>query len=858
MKKSVLTLMLVLTVVFSLFNVVTVSAASEILTDSVSGVSYIDRADGTGFYDIVLDSYFNVDTIGAVGDKVDPDAWYGYDGKNYRISSTNEYTTFSGRTFSNNNWKNSLDSTRNFKFRFNTETLVGGVNDAIAVTSESPVTVKLLPGYSNIIKIAVSNIGGGKNFKVKVNYKDGTSAEFAKTLTGSIDSNEYKGTYYKSQDADMRAFSSTFDNAITPVKIETDTDGNVVADESGKAALVSGTEKSTARYGWRGYEVVTNNLKEIQSVSLSSSDASYPIRVYAIAQDNIVSTVNKLLSDINSASETDMPGIIKELNDAGLLRLSTTGYEKFYKMSPDFKKAVSTRLIELKPAQGGFANMEAAVTAYDTAMTDGILTYLNQATENNITNVLTEIGEIGVIDINQYKYLDDNAKTIIGNAVLSAKGEGFTNTDSVSSAVSAKMPDAIIAYANGITTDTADEVLTNLGLMNVVDTSEYVILDEEAKAVVGEYITEHITESAFGTTGDIVKVFNSAVPLGVVAYVNSVTHDNAGTVIEGLNTAGILADSDIDFGKYTALSDELKTQVNTKFVDVISESPVADYEGIKSAYTQAMNIAYISAIIEPSNYAIVHTQTKNGTYGYGSYHDKSLGKNTTGSLMKTYVNKWEVKDFRKYNYANLYSKATITEFYLPLKPALTDIGMTYSIAYEQNDNHAGFDVTFSPVKMTPDTSPAVYASTYTDNSGTEIVSDTHEKFTQWNKFLDDNTWTTAASNVQSGFSNIDITSKALEPFKTAESDYIIIRTGGASIYDGWRVKSIPKMKLVYNAEAVMSYINDASVSSDKKIGVLGVSGLLQSSSYGHGGYTGLTPTAKANLEAEITSVFFRG
>lgn len=849
MSKKIISLMLVLTVVFSLFNVVTVNAASEVLTDETSGVSYVDRGDGTNFYDIVLDSYFNVDTIGAAGDKVNSETWYGYDGTNgyakgYGISSTNEYTTFSGRTYDSGSWAKSLDSSRDFKFRFNLETLSGGVSDAIAVTASEPVTVKLLPGYSNIIKIAVSNVGGGKNFKVKLNYADGTSAENAKTLSGSVHSNEYKGTYYKNQDEPMRAFSSKFATAITPVKIGTD--------ENGVSSLVTGTKISTARYGWRGYEVVINNIKKIESVTLSSSDAAYPIRVYAIAQDSITSAVEGLVSAINIAQVEDVPGVIKSLNDAGLLTYSETGYEKFENMSPDFKKAISTKLIELRP-EAGFADIGKVVAAYDTAMTDGILTYVNQATENNIIAVLDDIGEIGVIDASQYKYLDNEAKALVGAAVLEARGEGFLSMNAVSEAVLAAMPDTILAYANAITVDTADEVLTNLGLMKVTDTAEYVILDTEARAVTGDIIVELVDETPFTTSAEIVKAFDEAVAAGVVSYVNSTTEENAGAVIDGLGSSGILSDSDVAFDKYTALSDELKAQVNAEFYGIVSAQPVADYEGIKSAYKEAMNIAYISAIIEPSNFAVVHKQITSDKYGYGSYHDKTLGKNTTGSLMKTYVNKWEVKDFRGYNYANLYSKATLTEFYLPLKSAITDIKMNYAIAAEQNSNQTGFDVSFSPVKMTPDTTPAVYAATYTNSEGEEIVSETNEQFMAWYNFLADTAWTAAKSNIQSDYANIDITSKAVEPLKASESDYIIIRAGGASIYDGWRVKSVPKMKLVYDASAIMSYINDTSVASDAKIETLGVSGLLQGSTYGHGGFKGLTAVAQESIAAEITA-----
>jgi len=214
-----------------------------------------------------------------------------------------------------------------------------------------------------------------------------------------------------------------------------------------------------------------------------------------------------------------------------------------------------------------------------------------------------------------------------------------------------------------------------------------------------------------------------------------------------------------------------------------------------------------------------------------------------------------MKDFRGYNYMNLYSKALLTEFYLPLKDAVTDISMNYNVAYEQNDNHTGFYVYTAPVKFDLDTSPAVYQGSYGD-----VASDTNEQFVNWYNFLNDTTWTTVASKVQTGWTDIDITANALTPFKESDSDYLMVRAGGSStsIYDGWRLTNVPKMKLIYDASAILTYINNTAVTGAEKIDALGASGVLSGSNYGYDGYKGLTAEAQKAVTDEIDSIVSNG
>ncbi len=336
----------------------------------------------------------------------------------------------------------------------------------------------------------------------------------------------------------------------------------------------------------------------------------------------------------------------------------------------------------------------------------------------------------------------------------------------------------------------------------------------------------------------------------ILDIVNNATSENIVDNLDKLSAAGVFSKTQSGAEIYLGLTPSGKKEVGMNLLNNRGEAGFATIDELITAWDLSMTLDEITTEIQPNNYAIAHTLINSGSYGYGSYHDNSLGKDTSENLKKTYVNKWETKDFLKKNYANLYTKKVVTEFNLPMKKSLSKLSMNYTLSAIQNNNSSGFDVHFDTSKMTLSTVPAVYDG--------KTDSDTLTQFTDWYNYAASSNWQAGPQNIQSNYAGYetlftqeaDLTSYALSGFKASSSDYFVTRAGGASVYDGWRLTKIPSMKLSYTTSSVLDHIN-AQTDAGKLIDDLGVSGLLNASASGYNGYKGLDASGKETVSASI-------
>ena len=336
--------------------------------------------------------------------------------------------------------------------------------------------------------------------------------------------------------------------------------------------------------------------------------------------------------------------------------------------------------------------------------------------------------------------------------------------------------------------------------------------------------------------------------LGILNYANTITEENSAEVIKALGTLGVLDSENATYDEYKVFDKSFQKVVNAAMASAKPEGGYSNFEDIASDFANAMVFDTFTTEISNTNYAVVYTTLTKANYGYGSYHDNSIRKNTSASIVKTYINTWEMKDFHGSRYANLNTTKTLAEFYIPMKKALTNLTLDYGTVYREqvaSPDIRGFYVAFNPSPIQLDTTTAVY-------SGVDETYADYPKMKEWYDYAQSSAWKSACGEVEKDFSNVDITNKTLVAFKNSDSDFLVTRTGDHSLYDGWCLTQVPTMKLTFMTLAVLDYINDNTIDAKEKIYALGESGILDRGVYGFDGYTALNADSQSAVETELT------
>ncbi len=164
--------------------------------------------------------------------------------------------------------------------------------------------------------------------------------------------------------------------------------------------------------------------------------------------------------------------------------------------------------------------------------TSDILRYVNTATKENITKVISDIGAINVLSestvaFSEYKALSDDFKQIVGEIILSNKTDaGFTSFAEISSAFDTAMnlDNIILSIINSSTEENIAENMVKIGDAGAFSESTtgyqaYLDMSDAAKAEVNKNMLLLIPEeTGFLAVSDIATAFDSAMVLKTVSF----------------------------------------------------------------------------------------------------------------------------------------------------------------------------------------------------------------------------------------------------------------------------------------------------------------------------------------------------
>lgn len=650
------------------------------------------------------------------------------------------------------------------------------------------------------------------------------------------------------------------------------------------------------------------------------------------AYDEAMNLDNIIVSLANGANEENISDVMKKIGDAGAFSGSSTGYDAYLALSDAAKKEACKNMLSLIP-EGGFVTVSDIAAAFDNAMVLSEVTFEispeNYATlyitQNGYYTTTKDLNLHYNRVYSNDEWINTQHMSIISSFEVPFKEyltnikANYTFTPGNNTTTSRIQPFFYdlnkfeIDAEAGVYDNTTEEYAAALTYANNYWPANggwsysnskfgvaYAFNDTSASGMSKRTldITENVLASLKASSNDYLTLStgrcntqymnysfkmgaNSRIPTLSVTYleadllnaINTADSENITDILDDLASAGVFSGTESGADLYLGLTPSGKKEIGVNFLSQKPENGFSSIEELGAAWDLSMTLDQIVTEVSPNNYAVAYTTVSSGKYGYGSYHDANPGSSytaiTSGELMKTYVNKWEMSDFSRKKYANLYSTKTITEFNIPLKAALSDIKMNYGIIAVQNANTGGFDVHFTTSKIPLSTVPSIYKAAYdttdTDGNTVTVESGTDEQFDSWYNYATSSDWQAGPQNNQADYvkagasfdTTIDITSYALKNFKNSSSDYIVTRAGGASLYDGWRVTEVPTMELSYTASSIIDYINnseDASILLDE----LGLSGLLNASSSGYNGYNGLDETGKETVSASILSDITNG
>ena len=614
-----------------------------------------------------------------------------------------------------------------------------------------------------------------------------------------------------------------------------------------------------------------------------------------------------ILDYINAATEDSISKVINDIGAIGVLSGGTTDYQAYTLLSDAAKKTVGKNLLALMP-DNGFATISAVAAAFGNAMNLPTVTFTvspenyaivfidatdgasgNTSTLDLHYNMLysgsgplrsTRMSIITGFEVPLKEYVTNlkaNYSFTNGNAANGRTQPFFYDLNRFALSAEAGLYDSTTAayteatkYTNSywgtggslktayeftyadaqVLTDSAKSLdITNsvLGSLKAAENNYLTLATGQANSTYLNYLF------AVNKSEGIPTLTLTYLEADLLNAINAATEDNIASVLDQLAKAGAFSETQSGADLYLGLTPSGKKEIGKNLLRQRPEAGFASLTAVQTAWDLSMTLEKIETEISPSSYAVVYTTTTSGSYGYGSYHDNSIAKQTGGDLMKTYVNKWEMTDFTKKAYANLYTTKTIAEFQIPFKGCLSEIKANYELAAVQNGNKTGYSIDFATKEMSLSKVPAVYQASYDD-----FTSATNEQFQNWYRYATSADWQKGPQNVQDNFvpsskafeQTIDLTDCALKNFKASSSDYITTRAGGASIYDGWRITNIPTVKLAYTASSVLDCINSASDTA-ALLDELGLSGLLNASKSGYEGYKGLNQDGKQNVAAAV-------
>ncbi len=159
-----------------------------------------------------------------------------------------------------------------------------------------------------------------------------------------------------------------------------------------------------------------------------------------------------------------------------------------------------------------------------------ILSYVNRATTENITKVISDIGAIKVLadsPAEEYKTLSDEFKQIVGDIVLSKKGEnGFADFSEISAAFDEAMnlDNIILSIINSSTEENIAANMIKIGEAGAFSGSttgylSYLEMSAATKAEVNKNMLSKIpAETGFSSIADLTAAFDSAMVLKTVSF----------------------------------------------------------------------------------------------------------------------------------------------------------------------------------------------------------------------------------------------------------------------------------------------------------------------------------------------------